>query len=190
MTIKEELNRYRWSSRHGRRYKLDWMAIQAEDPIAALSPYQNIQEMMPSAFYVLVASVLLDRVKESNIDAAHLAVWKLLLRYPDSMSLAYIKPIDIQHLFADIRFQRKRATLIVDMAKQWTMGIRPWPITEFMGGPMPMDGVSDFIMDSYRLFVLREVNLPFKYKPFIQFVKWAKDEAKEGRPTHRKYEVD
>ena len=164
---------------HGERYEFDWYAIQLEEPRPPLSPSMLIQEMMPTPFWVVVSSMMMCRTRRKH---GHECTWRLLLRYQDHTALAFAKKSDVMSVIKPAGFADRRSSNIIDCARMWSMGIRPWPVEKFLGESMAMPGVGEYVTNAYRMFVHGELNLTFNDDELRRFAVWAHARRRRGFP--------
>lgn len=172
---------------HGLRYEFDFKAVQLEEPRPPLSPSMLIQEMMPTDFWVMIASIMMVRTQRR---AGHEAVWNLIGRFDGHVAIATANKSDVRRCIEHAGLANKRSQQICDVSKQWMMGIRPWPIKTFMGEPTVPDGVGPYITNAYRLFVHGDLRLAVQDDELRRFMVWAHARRRNGLRWRHEYPED
>lgn len=172
---------------HGERYEFEFKAMQLDEPRPPLSPHMLIQEMVPSAFWVMVSSLMMVRTGRRQ---GHEATWDLLLRYDGPTGLAMAKQSDVKRIIEPAGLANRRSKQLITVARQWHMGIRPWPVKDFMGEPVTPDGVGPYVTNAFRLFVHGETRLAVQDGHLRRFMVWAHARRRAGLQWRYEYDED
>lgn len=135
------------------------------------SPLMLCQEAVGGAstsehqWRTVLASMLCKRTSRRQ---SHPALWRFLYEWPSHHNVAFA-PRDahrrMRELLKPCGFQNRRTDEIIDMSRQWTMGLRPED---------DLDGCGQYVLDAYRIFALGRLEAPKSEDGHLAaYVSWA-----------------
>lgn len=142
-------------------YEFEYLLLQVENRGYPESPLLLPQEMVGGededehSWRVVLASMILNDE----------AIWKFLIDWPRAHNVAFA-PSDAHRRMArylrPLGSHHKRTKEIVEMSRQWIMGLRPPEI----------DGNSQYVIDAYRIFVENQINVAPQDAKLARYVSW------------------
>lgn len=126
-----------------------WLALRDREPLGVkvrgkLSSRLLAQELVCEEWQVFVACMLLNRTRREQ---AHLALWRVLWRYPTASKLARAHEWDLRPLIRHCGFADRRAEGLIRMA------------SDLLAGERHPFGIGNYAWESHLIFTHGENNI-------------------------------
>lgn len=138
------------------------------------SPLQLAQEMVATPWQSVVAAMMHVRTRRQQ---AHPALWSLLARCPDPVSLLRLGHGEVYRIIRSCGFGRKRALDLAVMSVDYAYGARP----------PELHGAGEYVTHSWKVFVEGDLHCSPRDRELAAFVVWALGRKRNGLSWRPKY---
>jgi methyl-CpG-binding domain protein 4 len=137
-----------------------------------MAPGTLVQQELPDSnlypWYMLNACVLLSRVHPKPVREVMPA---LIAKYPDPGAMAFADEAELTAMLEPLGLHEKRAKTLIRLARDWLAGVPR----------KKMYGVGPYAEESWRIFVVGDIDFNPKDLRLAEYVSWARQERKAGR---------